>query len=271
MTIKSRNRLTVAVIIFSASLFLLSLITVIYKYIKNDFKFPDVYIKEPASSYLLSYNPNCVVISILILLVYVCIVSHIIYRVFEKTQATEMLFFILFLAACMIDTCRMALSSLNVYGAYSKLLIKLGNIIIFARILAPLSLFGAAILSQEDFRQNADQNCLILIITAIFFAEIIPINSAITLPNFSFSYGYMKTIHYLSFIICVVCILELFVSSRKKEYNQLITLGFAILCLGYSIMFESYNLLMTIAGPVLLGIGTTIYLIETHKHYLWLD
>jgi len=271
MTIKSRNRLTIALLVTSFVLLILSIITVGCKYIKGSFIFPEVYIKEPSSSFLLTFNPNCVIVSILILLFYVCISSYIIFRGFEKSQTTEMLFFILFLTACMIDTCRIALSSLNTDGAFSKLLIKLGNITLFARILAPLSLFGTVILSQEDFRQNSDQNCLILIIAAVFFAEVIPLNSAVILPNFSFSYGYIKLLHYFSFTCCFFSVVGLFFTNRKKEYSQLMTLGFGLLCIGYSIMFESYNLLTTITGPLLIGTGTALYLTQVHKQYLWLD
>lgn len=271
MTIRLRNRITFFFSLISLVLFILSVIAITLKYIKNSFIIPDIYIKGASSSPLLSFNSNCVIISILILLAYVYITSFIIYRSFEKSQATDMLFFLIFLAACMIDTARIVITSIPFSGAYSNLLLKIGNITLFARLLAPLALFGATVLSKEEFHQYTEQNCLIIIIAALFFAGIIPLNSAYIMPNFSIGYGYIKSIHYLTFTICAISTFGLFIINKKNEYNQLMTLGFAILCIGYSIVFESYNILMTIIGPILLGLGTTIYLSEVHKRYLWLD
>ena len=271
MTIRSRNRITFIYVIISLTLFVMALATVSLKYLRGTFDFPDVYIKSPSTNILLAFNPHCVVISILILLAYSCTTSYVIYRSFEKSQATEMFFFLFFLAACMIDSIRIAISTISDAGAYSNLLLKMGNITLFARLLAPLSLFGAVVLSDDEYRQNADRNCLIIIITALFFSEVIPLNSAIILPNFSISYGYVKAIHYLALTICILCIANLFITNFKNEYNQMMTLGFSLLCLGYSIIFESYNILTTITGPILLGLGTTIYISEVHKHYLWQD
>lgn len=271
MTIRLRNRITFFFTLASLALFSLSMIAIGLKYFRNSFIIPDVYSKDVSSSFLLAFNPNCVIISILLLLAYVCITSFIIYRSFEKSQATDMLFFLIFLAACMIDSARIVITSINFSGAYSNLLLKIGNITLFARLLAPLSLFGATVLSQEEFRQYTEQNCLIIIIAALFFASIIPLNSALILPNFSIGYGYIKTIHYLTFTVCVISTFGLAIINKKNEYSQLMTIGFAILCVGYSLLFESYNILSTIIGPVLLGSGTAIYLTEVHKHYLWLD
>lgn len=271
MTIKARNRLTFVFMTISLVVLILALVAVGYKYIRNTFIFPEVYIKNTSDSLLLAYNPNCVIISILILLAYVPVTASVLYRSFEKSQATDMLFFLVFLGSCLLDTVRIVISSIQYVNSYSNLLLKIGNIILFARILAPISLLGTTVLSHEDFKQNADQNCLITIIAAMFFAEIVPLNTAIILPNFSISYGYLKIIRYLSLIICIVSTFALFINNKKNEYSQFMTLGFLILCIGYSILFESYNILTTITGPLLLGAGTAIYLSEVHKHYLWQD
>ena len=87
---------------------------------------------------------------------YVCITTLAILRSFEKTQATELNFFLLFLLACLCNTFRLLFGLFHISGTFSKLLLKLGNCNIFALLLAPLALFGNTTLSVEDLRQHTD-------------------------------------------------------------------------------------------------------------------
>ena len=126
-------------------------------------------------------------------------------------------------------------------------------------------------MSTEEFRQSTDRNCIILIIIAMFFSEIIPLNTAVILPNFCISYGYVKAIRGFTLLVGAVSTISLFYTNHKNEYKQTMTIGFILLCMGYSLIFYSYNLASLIAGTILLGIGTYLYLNEVHKHYLWID
>ena len=126
-------------------------------------------------------------------------------------------------------------------------------------------------MSSDEFRQSTDRNTVILIVIALFFAELIPLNTAIILPNFCISYGYVKAIRAFCCITCAVSALSLFRINKKNEYKQIITAGFILLCLGYTLIFYCYNIAALAGGVLLLGGGTFIYLNEVHKHYLWID
>ena len=271
MTIRFRNRLTLIFFVLSViSLFLALTFTGLQFFSKN-FVIPQIYSKITPTHFLLKYRPWCTVTGIFLILLYTCITSLIIYHSFEKTQAPDMAFFLLFLLACLCDSSRLAVPLLHLSKNYSLLLLKIGNIQLFARLIAPLALMGTAVLSSEDFKQSTDRNCLILVVTAIFFAEFIPLNTAVILPNFNISYGYVKPIRLFSFAVIIMSTIALFISNKKNDYRQLMTLGFIMISIGYTLFFYCFNILVLVSGIFFLGLGTTFFLNETHRHYLWID
>ena len=271
MTIRFRNRMTLIFFLIAVSCLLLGTFVTLYQFFSNGMVLPEVYTKVSSQNFFLRYNPVCVFTGIFILLTYVCLTTLIIFHSFEKTQAPDIVFFLLFLFACLCDTTRLFLPVLHLSGTYSLFLLKIGNIHLFARLLAPLALMGNTSMSSDEFRQSTDRNCIILIIIALFFAEIIPLNTAIILPNFCISYGYVKAIRAFCFLTCTVSIVSLFHTNRKNEYRQIMTLGFILLCIGYTLIFYCFNILTLASGIICLGFGTFFYLNEVHKHYLWID
>ena len=272
MTIKSRNRVSFIFFIASTVIFILYAIVTLYQLFTNNISLPNVNLKGVPTNFMQKYNPYCVFISLFIMLFYVSFTSFEVFRSFEKSQATDMLFFLLFLLACLCDTSRLLIPLLHLSNtSYSSLIIRVGNIVLLGRILAPLALFGTTVLSTEGFKQNTDNNCLIILIGAMFFAVIIPLNTGYIRPNYSISYGYLQLIRSLSVITCLVSIATLVITTIRNEYKPYMVIGFSLICMGYSIMFDSYCLLATITGPLILGFGTFIYLAEVHKHYLWID
>lgn len=271
MTIRVRNRITFTLLIASIFILLLALAATSYQFITGTFYAPDTYLRGTFTGLWTSYNEKCVIANIFILMLYSCLTLLGIFLSFEKTQATDILYFLLFIVACLTDSFRILVPILHINITYSEALLRLGNITIFSRVLVPLSFLGLTVFSSEEFRQNTDRNCAIFIIVAFFFAELLPLNTAVILPNFSISYGYIKLIRYLSFTITMLCTFSLYLTNKKNEYKQIMTFGFLMMAFGYSIMFFCYNLLGIITGPILLIGGTVIYLSQLHKHYLWLD
>ena len=271
MTIRIRNRITLFFFILSISSLMLGAFFTLYQFFSHSLIIPEVYTKNLSDNFLLRYNPIFVFAGIFIMLAYVSVTSLIIYHSFEKTQAPDIVFFLLFLFACLCDTSRLMVPAFHLSGTFTFFLLKVGNIDLFARLLAPLALMGNTAMSGDDFRQNTDRNCMILIIMSMFFAELIPLNTSVILPNFCLSYGYMKAIRGFAFVTCSASALCLFRSNIKNEYKQIMTLGFILLCVGYSLIFYCYNIASLVSGTILLGGGTYLYLNEVHKHYLWVE
>lgn len=263
--------MTLAFFIISVTWLIMGIFFTLFQFFSTNLVLPEVYTKGLSDNVLLRYSPICVFVGLLILMLYVCVTTLIIYHSFEKTQAPDIVFFLLFLFACLCDTSRILVPIFQLSGTFSLFLLRVGNIHLFARLLAPLALMGNTILSTDDFRQSTDRSTIILIIVSMFFAEIIPLNTAVILPNFCISYGYVKAIRGFSLLICIVSTISLFYTNHKNEYKQIMTIGFILLCLGYALLFFSYNIASLVVGTILLGSGTYLYLNEVHKHYLWID
>lgn len=271
MTIRFRNRVTFIFFIFAVSTLLISSFLILYQFFSVGIDLPEIYNKGLSTNLLLKYNPYIIFCGIAIEMLYVCITTLIIYHSFEKTQAPDILFFLIFLFACLCDTTRFIIPVFHIAGSYSKFLLKIGNIHLFARLLAPLALMGNTVLCIDDFRQNTDRNSLIIIIIALFFSEIIPLNTAVILPNYCVSYGYVTAIRAFSFTVIALSTIALYINNKKNDYKQTMTLGFIMLAIGYTLMFYCYNILLFTGGVLFLGFGTNTYLNEVHKHYLWID
>ena len=271
MTIRFRNRLTLTFFILSITCLFMALFFTGFQFFSKTIVFPQIYTKGLSQTFLLQYHPWCTVAGIFLILIYCCVTSLIIYHSFEKTQAPDMAFFLLFLFACFCDASRIAVPLLNLSRNYSLLLLKIGNIQLFARLIAPLALMGTTILSTEELKQSTDRNCLVLIVAAVFFAEIIPLNTAVILPNYCISYGYVKSIRLFSFAVIIMSSVALFISNRNNDYRQIMTIGFVLISLGYTLIFYCFNILTFVAGTFFLGLGTSLYLNEVHRHYLWID
>lgn len=271
MTIRLRNRITLGFFLVSFITFVLESIFTVYALFTSKLSFPEVYLKSDSDIFLFAFNPYIVLASVALIMLYVCVTSHVLFRSFSKTQATDMVFFLLFLAACVFDSARLFVPLLNISGIFTKLEIKIGNATLLARLLAPLGLFGASTLSEDDMRQKTERNCLIIILAAWFFSEFIPLNNAVILPNFSISYGYQKTIRILTFIISFLSIGTMFLNNYKNDYKQIRTLGFALICVGYTALFDGYSIFHFSIGAAAITAGTIMYLSELHKHYMWLD
>ena len=263
--------MTLVFFIISITCLLLAAFFTLFQFFSNGLVLPDVYTKGLSKSFLLRYNPLCVYAGIFVLMIYICLTSLIIYHSFEKTQAPDIVFFLIFLLACLCDTTRIFVALFKLSGTFSLFLLRVGNIHLFARLLAPLALMGNTVMNSDELKQNTDRNCIILIIISLFFAEVIPLNTAVILPNYSISYGYVKAIRSFAMLTCVVSAVSLFYTNRKNEYKQIMTIGFVLLCIGYTLLFYCYNIATLVSGMLLLGSGTYIYLNEVHKHYLWID
>lgn len=271
MTIKARNRFNLIFTIVAITVSILQALFIFYELYSDIFMIPNVYLPNNSNIFIFSYKPLFVIIGIFVMDFYIIVTSFLINENFEKTQSTEIIFFLLFLTACLCDSMRLLVPLLQVSDTFSRLLMQTAFVPLFARILAPLALLGTTILTEEEARHNVDRNCVFIIITSLFFAKLIPFNTAIILPNLCVSYGYTVALRYSSFFICLASISALFFSNKKNGYYQITTIGLALISIGYSALFYCYNLFHLIVGSISLFIGTYLYLKNLHKQYLWLD
>ena len=271
MTIKSRNRFNLIFICIAIVIAVLQSGLFIYQLITNNFTVPTVYNPNDSHNIVFKYNYICVLIGIFIMNIYVIVSSIVVLTFFEKTQSTQIVFYLIFLLACLCDTSRILLPLFHVSNTYSRLLMDVAYLPLFARLLAPLSLLGITVLSDEEARHNVNRNTVFIIIASLFFAKIIPFNTAVILPNFCVSYGYTNTIRFASFFICLAGISTLAISNYKNNSPQFTTIGYAVLAIGYSSLFYCYNIFHLVVGVIAISSGTALYLFYLHKQFLWSD
>ncbi len=72
-----------------------------------------------------------------------------------------------------------------------------------------------------------------------------------------------------------VCYITSFVAMRfqaqslgSPEYRKAST-GFIIMTAGYSLLIQTDALFLLVAGTVLLATGSTVFLRNLHKYYMW--
>lgn len=271
MTIRTRNRLTFAFTIFSFTVFLLEILVLFYGILSKRISLPTPSYYTKSSNILLSYNYIYVIIAIILQSFYAFFTSLLVYRSFQKTQTNEIIFFMLFLFAVLCDSIRILLPIFYISETYSNFLIGVGDVSLFARLLAPLSLFGIAFISKEEYRQDIEKNCLIIIVASLFFAEFIPLNSAVIFKNYAVSYGYIKLIRFFAIAINTLSSITVLINTFREEFDRIMPFGFGMLAVGYGLVFTTSTLLGLGTGFLLLGIGTYIYLDKLHRHYLWTD
>lgn len=272
MTIKTRNRFTLAFFILSILIFMLELAFTVFQFLKGNLQFPEVYFSKPASNlYLFKYSPECVLIGILLLNIYTIFTTLFILRAFEKTQSSEIFYFLLFLLACLCDSAKIFFPLFHISQTYSTGLLIVGNVLLFARILFPLSLMSTIILYEDEHPQNVERNSLLLLVVATFLAAFIPLNTTIIEPNFTISYGYEKTIRITTVILQLANILTLIIRNINRNSKQWTTIGLAVMTIGIFCFFRNTCIFTLVIGFFGTGFGTYIFLRALHRYYLWND
>lgn len=273
MTIKTRNRLNFSLFIFSLVFLAVNILFFLLALYNKSFSL-EIFQNNSSSThtnFLIKYNPLIVFISLYFEIIYVCATSFLLYRVFEKTQATDISYFFLFLISLIANSFRIWLPLFNMVSTYSNLLIFCGNCILFSKLLMPVSLLFSVIMSGVEQRQDLEKNIFLLLVCCIIFAQIIPLNTANICSNFEVDYSYRNVIRIAGILVIIATLIALIYQNIQRFYTQLTTIGLGLIILGTAILFNSTNLLALIFSFILLLCGDIFYLKELHKQYLWND
>ena len=273
MTIKTRNRLNISLFIFSLVFLAANIVILLLSIYKKTFPANlNLYISaDETGSFLIKYNPLIMLISLYFQIVYVCITSFMLYRVFEKTQASDISFFFVFLIALIANSVRIWIPLFNLGSTYSTLLAFCGNCVLFSKLLVPLSLLFSVVMSNTEQRQDLEKNIFILLLGCVFFAQIIPLNTANLCHNFEVDYSYRTVIKTFSILVIAATLIALFFNNRSRLYTQFTTIGLGLICTGTYVLFNASTPVLLLLAFILLLTGNILYLKELHKQYLWND
>ena len=271
MTIKTRNRLNLSLFVFSLVFLAANIIIFIFSLYNKSFSLDLFETNTSGKAFLIQYNPIIVIASLFFQIIYVCVTSFMLFRVFEKTQATDISYFFLFLIALIANSLRIWMPLFGMTNTYTELLIFCGNSVIFSKLLMPLSLLFAVVMGNVDQRQDLEKNIFLLLIGCIFFATIIPLNTANICINYEVDYSYRTVIKIAAILVSLATLIALFFNNKQRFYTQYTTIGLCLIIIGTFILFNSTNLLKLIMSFVFLLFGNIFYLKELHKQYLWND
>ncbi len=270
MKIKTRNTIF-TILMFLSLLFLVSsgVFTGIGFYL-NMISFPQSIPQSYVHNFvLLKCNFYAVIASIFIILIYNFVTLLLINVEFEKTQSSEIVYFVLFLCSLFMETGRLFTPLLNLWENVSSIEIYITKGLIFGRTLAPLSLLYSVIYSKFEDRQNVGQNIIGISVFSLFLAKLIPVNTSIVLPIGAFRVSFGNLVYTILLIIFIVAIISMIIKIFQNHLESKLLFGFILLIAGYFILIQSYNILTTLTGTILLSSGTFMYLKSIHKQYLW--
>jgi hypothetical protein len=270
MTIKTRNRLTIILLLISIAFLLSDAIILFYTVYSGTFSWPDAQIHR----FLLHISSSrhtfiAAVISIFVFLFYVSASTTYLSLEFEKTQSTEIIYFSVFLTGCLIESVRIFFPLLNLWHSFSSFSLFCGRTVIFGRTLAPLGLLATAIASGTEQRQNVERNLVILFIAAIITAAKMPLDTATVSPACLIPWGQDSAFSIVRILILAATAFSLFFNSRTMDRKEQTFIGFIILAVGYIICCVILNFETLVIGSTLLYAGTGIYLQALHRQYLW--
>lgn len=269
MTVRTRNRLNLTLFAISIVVFIFDATFLILKLLRGNLDLSSFSFSDTGTSFFTKYNPYITIASLFTQILYVICTSFLLFRIFEKTQASAIVYFHLFLWACLIDSFRLWIPLFNLADSYSNLLIFCGNSTILTKILIPLSLLFSVAMSDVEKRQNIEKYVFILLCVSVFFSQFIPLNTAITLPNFSVDYSFKLIIKISTIIIMAVCVISQFITNRQNMYTQKTTIGYLLIFIGTYLLFNSINIFRFIVSLSALTTGTIMYLKGLHNQYLW--
>lgn len=212
------------------------------------------------------------VISFALLFLYVPAVIFYMFRYFENTQASEIIFFSAFLLGILCETARFYTIFFNVWQTFTNLLIFLGNIVLFGRILVPLSFVSSSLFSDIEMRQDIERNYMLMAVAAVVFALIIPLNTARITSTGYVTEGSMYLLNGARFLLMILASLSFYIKSALHANKDFAVLGNWILVLysGYVLLISADNYVFMLSGTALLYTGTYFYLNCLHKMYMWL-
>jgi len=271
MTLRFRNRLNLIISSIAFICLLVNSLLLVYSIWNGTFMEND-YLGLLNEGRILTKNiPLCVIISLLFKDLYVGVITIVIYRSFVKTQATDIIFFTLFLVSLLVDSARIYIPLLNLSHTYSQLYIFCGNAGVFARLLGPIALLFTVIMGFTEQWQNLEKNILILLIVSFFIAEFLPLNTAVTNDNFTVDHNYRKILTAYAAITAIVTLILQFINNKNRFFSQMTTVGLGLLFLGNAFIYYGTNILKLSIGIILLTTGTIIFIQRLHNQYLWLD
>ncbi len=271
MTLKLRNRWIKSFFLFSIFCIASVLICFAYSIIQKtilpppDLKYPEIF----ANLAPFKTNFYATITSLLLFMFYIPAMTYLLFKYFENTHATEVLYFTTFLVGCLAEIMRLVTISFGLWQTFSDGLILFGRIVVFGRIIVTLSFLFASLLSDSDQRQNFGRNLMIMGALSTFLATTFPLNTARISSTGFVTIGFGNIFNFARFLMIIITFMSFWIKATAIESEKYKKVAFSYLLLisGYLMITASDNFIYLVAGFSLLGSGSYFYLSNIHQHY----
>lgn len=272
MTLKTRNRSLLLLIILSFLVLGTSFALLIYQI--NTHSFEQIFgykFLSPESFSFIAGSDQSVIFALLFLQIYVSVTSLLLYFNFEKTQSTLIILFAIFLLGCQLQIAKLFIGLLNYKMTFSIEYLVLGKASIMGKLLTLASFFLIASESKDSRKLNIEMDVFILVIACLVITICIPLRTATPSNNFGITPGYLSIIKTLGIVTGILTLLTFIVSYRVTEDKILIKflISYCHLIIGFFILTSTNILWCVLTGALLLSIGTHLFMDSLHKMYLW--
>lgn len=269
MTIKTRNLSTLILFFISIAIFLANVILLVYTISSGIFTFPEntqqkIFFQFTSNKYTFI----SAVISIFIFMLYVSTITICFVILFEKTHSTEIIFFSMFLIACLFESFRILIPFMNLWNSFSLIATISGRAVIFGRMLAPISLLASVVASSSEQRQNVERNIAILVILSLISTWFLPLDSTHPSVTCIFPCGSIVFSSVRVLIIATVATSQI-LNTISFGMGMQYAVSLIVLSVGYLVLCITFSIFTLVFGTLLLSSGSALYLKNLHAQYLW--
>jgi hypothetical protein len=195
-----------------------------------------------------------------------------IYRFFEKTQSSEILFIAFFALSFSVESMRLTTPLKTVYETPGLYLLMASRLLIFGRYAGLFSLFAAGVHAAGLKVQKQRYVIFVIIVAALIIALGVPIDTLSWDSSFSMVSGYTYTFHVVETGVFLITIASFLIAAYSRGDR-----AFAYIGLGAFLAFTGRVFLLgadtwpgPFAGLALLGTGLWFMCTKLHTVYLWL-
>ena len=270
MKLQTRNNIITFIMFISMMILLASGIVCGLEFFTKNFSQPSFNPHEKLQQFFLTkMNFNSIVISIFVLLTYVFTTLLYMNINFEKTQSTEIIYIALFLTGILFESARLCFPLFNLWNSTTEAAVVATKILLFSRLLCPLSLLFSVTYSSFESRQYVEQNLVILIAFSLGAVSFLPLNNSFIMPEGFIQPGLAKICKIFIFSVLLFSLISSIFKHMQEQNRFSFPCGFAMMLTGYLLLTNTYCYLMLGTGTLLIFLGTYLFLKKLHSKYLW--
>ncbi|MCR5495598.1 MAG: hypothetical protein K6F15_08180 [Treponema sp.] len=270
MKLQTRNHLIIFLMFISMTLLIGAAVIFALDFFTGNISLPTYNPHTKLQNFIITrMEYKAVFISIFVFLLYVFTTLLYMNINFEKTQSTEIIYLTLFLTGILFESSRLLFPLLNLWQATTDTGIIATRILLFSRILCPLSLLFTITYSSFESRQYVEQNIIILAAFSIGSASFLPLNTCFVLPEGYVQPGLSAIYLIFKYLVLGFSFIANIIKNAQEQNKFSFPWGFILMILGYMILTETYCYLMLITGTICIFCGTYTFLKKLHSQYLW--